>query len=69
MKRTAIMTLRGFALMAALIAGTASLVAANQQKTPSAGKSKRPNILLIIGDDQSVEVLSGLVELLAIRGR
>lgn len=53
-----ILALRAFALMAALIAGAASLVAANQQK--KAGKSKRPNILLIIGDDIGMDATSDM---------
>jgi arylsulfatase A-like enzyme len=59
-KRTVILALRGFALMAALIAGTTCLAAANQQKTPSASKSKRPNILLIIGDDIGIDATSDM---------
>src|SRR5512133_3052101 len=59
-KRTVILALRAFALMAALIAGTASLVAASQQKKPGAGKSQRPNILLIIGDDIGMDATSDM---------
>ena len=40
--------------------GAMSLFAANEQGTPGAGKSPRPNILLIIGDDIGIDVTSDM---------
>jgi arylsulfatase A-like enzyme len=58
--RTVIKALRGFAVLAALIAGAASVFAANQATKPDNGKSPRPNILLIIGDDIGIDATTGM---------
>jgi len=41
----------GFAVLAVLMAGTVSIFAASNSGKSSSNKSRRPNILLIIGDD------------------
>jgi len=58
--KTAITTLYGFALLAVFMIGPASVCAADQQKTPGNGASKRPNILLIIGDDIGLDVTTNM---------
>ncbi len=52
--------LPGFALLAVIMAGTASSCAANGQGSPGKTKSTRPNILLIIGDDIGIDVMSDM---------
>jgi arylsulfatase A-like enzyme len=50
----------GFALQAVLIFGVASVFAANEPGTPGDGKSRSPNILLIIGDDIGIDVTTNM---------
>jgi arylsulfatase A-like enzyme len=57
--RAVITKLGGLAALA-LMFGAASLFAANQQGAPGAGKARRPNILLIIGDDIGLDVTSDM---------
>jgi arylsulfatase A-like enzyme len=59
-KRTVIVTLHGFVLLAALMAGAVSMFAANKPGTPGDGKAKRPNILLIISDDIGMDATSDM---------
>ena len=54
--RIAITTLHGFAILAAFIVGVTFAFAANETEILSDGKSPRPNILLIIGDDIGLDV-------------
>ena len=54
--RIGIMALRGFIVLAALTVGATSMFAPDKPGTPVSGKSKRPNILLIIGDDIGIDV-------------
>jgi arylsulfatase A-like enzyme len=56
--RAVTITLHGFAVLAVLMVGAASVFAANEQGTP--GKSPRPNILLIIGDDIGIDATSDM---------
>ena len=58
--RAIIIALRGFAVMAALMVGATSVLAANEPQTPGDGKSPRPNILLIIGDDIGIDVTTDM---------
>ena len=57
--RAVIKALRGFAIPAALLIGASLLPAASQPQTPG-GKSPRPNILLIIGDDIGIDVTTDM---------
>src|ERR1039458_8851246 len=59
-KRTVITTLRGFVVLVALMLGAMSVFAANESGTPGDGNAKRPNILLIIGDDIGIDVTSDM---------
>lgn len=59
-KRGVIAALRGFAVLAALMIGATSVLSANEQGTPGDGKSQRPNILLIIGDDIGIDATSNM---------
>ena len=54
-----IRTLRGFAVLAVLMVGTATVFAANEQGTRDS-KVRRPNILLIIGDDIGIDVTTDM---------
>jgi arylsulfatase A-like enzyme len=62
--RAVIMTLRGFAVLVVLTVGTAFVFAPSTPETP--GKGKRPNILLIIGDDigldATTQMYPGLID-------
>jgi arylsulfatase A-like enzyme len=58
--RTVIITLRGFAVLAVLMVVAASMFAASKTGTPGDGKSPRPNILLIIGDDIGIDVTTSM---------
>jgi arylsulfatase A-like enzyme len=58
--KAVMITLRGFVVLAALMFGAASMFAANEQGTPGKGKSPRPNILLIIGDDIGIDVTTDM---------
>ncbi len=58
--RAITMLLRGFAMLAALMVGTMFMFAANQTGKPGDGKSPRPNILLIIGDDIGIDVTTDM---------
>ena len=51
---------RGFAILTAFMFMAVSASAAGQPGTPANGKSKRPNILLIIGDDIGIDVTSNM---------
>jgi arylsulfatase A-like enzyme len=53
-------TLRGFAILAALLIGPAFMFKANEPQKPGASTSRRPNILLIIGDDIGFDVTTGM---------
>ncbi len=59
-KRTVIITLCGFTLLAALAVGVASVAAATAPAAPGDGPSKHPNILLIIGDDIGFDVTTDM---------
>jgi arylsulfatase A-like enzyme len=58
--RAVIKGLHGFAVLVVFMAGVASVFAANGAATAGAGKSSRPNILLIIGDDIGIDVTTGM---------
>jgi arylsulfatase A-like enzyme len=58
--RIAITTLHGFAILAAFIVGVTFAFAANETEILSDGKSPRPNILLIIGDDIGLDVTTNM---------
>jgi arylsulfatase A-like enzyme len=58
--RAVIITLSGLAILAALIVGAASVFAADEPGKPGDGKSPRPNILLIIGDDIGFDVTTNM---------
>jgi arylsulfatase A-like enzyme len=47
-------------MLAMLMVGATSVFAANDPGTPDNGKSKRPNILLIIGDDIGMDVTTDM---------
>lgn len=49
-----------FVVLAALMAGAASVFASNEPGPPGNAKSPRPNILLIIGDDIGIDVTTGM---------
>ncbi len=57
---------RAFAVLIVLMFGATSMVAAADQAKPGDGKSSRPNILLIIGDDigldATTEMYPGLID-------
>jgi arylsulfatase A-like enzyme len=59
-RRAVIMTLRGFALLVALLAGTRSVLAAKEPEASDNSKARRPNILLIIGDDIGMDVTTNM---------
>ena len=52
--------LRGFVVLVALMAAATSVSAANKAGTPGVDTSKRPNILLIIGDDIGLDVTTNM---------
>lgn len=52
--------LRGLAALALLTVGAASVFAAEEQAKAGRGKSPRPNILLMIGDDIGIDVTSDM---------
>jgi arylsulfatase A-like enzyme len=58
--RAVVIALRRFAVLAALIVGATSVFGANDPGTPGNGKSQRPNILLIIGDDIGLDVTTDM---------
>lgn len=58
-KKTVIMTMRGIPVLAALIL-TTCVSAAKEAQRPDGDASKRPNILLIIGDDIGIDVTTGM---------
>jgi arylsulfatase A-like enzyme len=58
--RAVVTTLSGFAVLAALAVGATTVFAANEQGTPGNSKSRRPNILLIIGDDIGMDVTTDM---------
>jgi arylsulfatase B len=58
--RAILTALCGFAVLVALMVGTTSVFAANEPGTPGEGKSPRPNILLIIGDDIGIDVTTNM---------
>jgi arylsulfatase A-like enzyme len=59
-RKAVIITLSGFAVLAALVGGAAFLFTANQPQTPGDSKSPHPNILLIIGDDIGLDVTTNM---------
>ena len=58
--RAVMIAMRGFAVLAALMVAAASVSAADEQGTRGSGKSPRPNILLIIGDDIGIDVTTDM---------
>jgi arylsulfatase A-like enzyme len=58
--RGVIMALRGFVVLAALMAGAACVFAASEPGTQGGSASRRPNILLIIGDDIGMDVTTNM---------
>jgi arylsulfatase A-like enzyme len=59
-KKAVIIALRRFALPAALMVVTTSMFSASNPGTSVNSKAKRPNILLIIGDDIGMDVTSDM---------
>jgi arylsulfatase A-like enzyme len=59
-KRAVILALSAFAVLAALIIGATCRFAAKAPATAGVSKSKRPNILLIIGDDIGLDATSDM---------
>ena len=59
-KKSFIIALSGLAVLTALVAGAASVFAANNAETQGNGTSSRPNILLIIGDDIGIDVTTNM---------
>jgi arylsulfatase A-like enzyme len=59
-KRVSLMTLGRFVVLAAVMAGITSLFAANDPGKAANNKTKRPNILLIIGDDIGMDATSDM---------
>ena len=59
-KRAVIIALSGFAVLAALLVGCLGSGPAKEPGTPGSGKSPRPNILLIIGDDIGIDMTSNM---------
>jgi arylsulfatase A-like enzyme len=53
-------TLCGFAVLTALAIGAASVFAAKEPEKPGNSKTKRPNILLIIGDDIGMDATTDM---------
>jgi arylsulfatase A-like enzyme len=53
-------TLQGFAVLAGLMIGAASVFAASEPGTQGNRTSRRPNILLIIGDDIGMDVTTNM---------
>ncbi len=58
--RAFIIILRGFAVLVVLMMGATSVFAADEPGKPGDGKSPRPNILLIIGDDIGIDVTTNM---------
>jgi hypothetical protein len=58
--RAAAIALSGFAVLAVLMVGATSICAADEPETLGNGKSSRPNILLIIGDDIGLDVTTDM---------
>ena len=58
--RPVMKALRRFAVLASLMIGVTSMFAAKEQETPGKGKSSRPNILLIIGDDIGIDATTDM---------